>query len=121
VDNTVYFNNNGGYAYWNVDLNTGTTGYSSIMPPMQGFFVHVTATGKTLSLPTTSKTSSTAAPLRSKGYNMLKKIKLVLNNGAVPDETIVCLVDNATSGFDSDYDAYKLFGGGSATPFITPR
>jgi len=118
VDNTVYFNNNGGYAYWNVDLNTGTTGYSSIMPPMQGFFVHVTATGKTLSLPTTSKTSSTAAPLRSKGYNMLKKIKLVLNNGAVPDETIVCLVDNATSGFDSDYDAYKLFGGGSATPFI---
>jgi len=42
VDNTVYFNRDGGYAYWNV-ITGGTTGYSDIMPPMQGFFVHVTA------------------------------------------------------------------------------
>jgi hypothetical protein len=118
VDNTVYFNHDGGYAFWNFDLNTGTSGFSSIMPPMQGFFVHVTSTGKTLNLPIGYKTLSTAAPLRSKGYNMLKKIKLVLNNGAVPDETIVCLLDDATFGFDSDYDAYKLFGSGTATPFI---
>jgi hypothetical protein len=50
--------------------------------------------------------------------NLVKKMKLVLNNGAVPDETIVCLIDKATTGFDSDYDAYKLFGGSSSTPFI---
>ena len=118
VDNTVYFNHDGGYAFWNVDLGTGTTGFSSIMPPMQGFFVHVTSTGKTLSLPITSKTSSTALPLRSKGYHIVKKLKMVLNNGAVPDEAIVCLLDDATSGFDSDYDAYKLFGNVAAAPYI---
>jgi hypothetical protein len=118
VDNTVYFNNNGGYAIWNVELGLGTSGFSSIMPPMQGFFVHTTSTGKTLSLPTTSKTSSAAAPSRSKGYDLVKTVKLVLNNGEVPDETIVCVVDKATSGFDSDFDAYKFFGGGTATPFI---
>jgi len=43
---------------------------------------------------------------------------MVLNNGAVPDETIVCLLDDATSGFDGDYDAYKLFSSGTTTPFI---
>jgi hypothetical protein len=118
VDNTVYFNHDGGYAIWNVDLNTGTSGFSSVMPPMQGFFVHVTSTGKTLSLPTTSKTTVPGALLRSKGYKLVKKIKMVLNNGAVPDETIVCLLDDATSGFDGDYDAYKLFSSGTTTPFI---
>ena len=121
VDNTAYFNHDGGYAVWNVDLGAGTTNFSNIIAPMQGFFVHVTAAG-TLNLPASAKTEAAAAPTRSKksltANNTVKKIKLVLNNGPVPDETIVCLVDNATSGFDSDYDAYKLFGGSSETPFI---
>lgn len=121
VDNTAYFNHDGGYAYWNVDLGAGTTNFSNIVAPMQGFFVHVTAAG-TLTLPASSKTEAAAEPTRSKksltASNPVKKIKLVLNNGPVPDETIVCLVDNATSGFDSDYDAYKLFGSGTTTPSI---
>jgi hypothetical protein len=126
VDNTVYFNNDGGYAYWNV-VTGGTTGYSDIMPPMQGFFVHVTASGKTLSLPVSSKTGSAALPLRSKGTAAdsdekeaklitVKKVKLVLSKGIQHDETIVCLIDDATPGFDSDYDAYKLFASGSTAP-----
>jgi hypothetical protein len=109
VDNTIYFNHDGGFAYWNV-LVGGSTGYSDIIPPMQGFFVHVTASGQSLNLPASSKTSATAAPLRSKGTSSVKKLKLVLNNGLVPDETIVCLIDKATTGFDGDFDGYKLFG-----------
>jgi hypothetical protein len=86
---------------------------------MQGFFVHVKAAGTSINLPVESKTPSIAAPLRSKGFDRVKKIKLVLNNGLVPpDETIVCLIDKATLDFDGDYDAYKLFGSGTATPFI---
>ena len=45
-------------------------------------------------------------------------MKLVLENGTVPDETIICLVEKATTGFDGDYDAYKLFGGGTTIPSI---
>ena len=118
IDKTIYYNNKGGYAYWNIETGAGTTGYSVILPPLQGFFVHVTAADKSLSFPVTSKTVTIASPLRSKGENLVKKLKLVLNNGVVPDETIVCLIDKATSGFDGDYDAYKLFGGGTETPFI---
>jgi hypothetical protein len=122
VDNTIYFNHNGAYTFYNVELGAGSTGYSNILPPMQGFFVHVTASGKSLDLPASSKSGGTAGPVRSKKSlsvsTPVKKIKLVLNNGAVPDETIVCLVDNATSGFDGDYDAYKFIGSGAATPSI---
>jgi hypothetical protein len=122
VDNTIYFNHDGGYTFYNVELGAGSTGYSNIVAPMQGFFVHVTATGTSLDLPASSKSGSVAGPVRSKKSlsvsTPVKKIKLVLNNGVVPDETIVCLVDNATTGFDSDYDAYKLFGSGAATPSI---
>jgi hypothetical protein len=125
VDNTIYFNHDGGYAVFNVGTGAGASGYSSIMPPMQGFFVHVTGTGQSLSLPVSSKTASAAGPSRSKksfdaetkSSSDIKKVKLVLNNGAVPDETIVCLIDKATMGFDGDYDAYKFFGG-SANPSI---
>jgi hypothetical protein len=118
VDNTIYFNHDGGFAYWNV-LIGGSSGYSDIIPPMQGFFVHVTASGQSLTLPASSKTAATAAPLRSKGTSSVKKLKLVLNNGLVPDETIVCLIDKATTGFDGDYDGYKLFGKSSTgEPYI---
>jgi hypothetical protein len=84
---------------------------------MQGFFV-VATTQTTLSMPTAYKTPNAALPIRSKGsgnidYNSpkggVKKVKLLLNNGDLKDETIVCLIGDATSGFDSDYDAYKLF------------
>ena len=128
VDNTVYFNNEGGYAYWN-PITGGTSGYSDILPPMQGFFVRVTETGKSLSLPTSSKTGAAALPLRSKGAKAdfdekeaklitVKKVKLVLSKGIQHDETIVCLIDDATPGFDSDYDAYKLFASGSTAPSL---
>jgi hypothetical protein len=112
VDNTIYFNHDGGYAYWNV-ITGGTTGYSDILPPMQGFFVEATASGSSLTIPVSAKTGAAAQPVRSKGTatddNPVKKIKLVLNNGKNSDETIVCLIDKATSGFDSDYDAHKMY------------
>jgi hypothetical protein len=118
VDNTIYFNHDGGFAYWNL-ITGGTTGYSDIIAPMQGFFVHVTSTGQSLHLPASSKTAASAAPLRSKGLSSVKKIKLVLNNGPVPDETIVCLIDKATTGFDGDFDGYKLFGkSNTGEPYI---
>ena len=45
VNNTAYFNHSGGYAYWNVELGVGTTGFSEVIAPMQGFFVLATTSG----------------------------------------------------------------------------
>ncbi len=129
VDNTVYFNNDGGYTYWNVETNVGSSGYSDILPPMQGFFV-ITTASTSLSLPASFKTGSAALPVRSKGstdsdgdskntnVDPIKKIKLVLNNGTARDEAIVCMIKDATTGYDGDYDAYKLFANNATSPSI---
>ena len=40
ISNTVYYNNNGEYQYWNVLTNNGSNaGYSDILPPITGFNV----------------------------------------------------------------------------------
>ena len=121
VDNSVYFNHDGRYVVYNMETG-GETGYTDIVPPLQGFFVHVTATGKSLALPVNSKTVNTS-PVRSKktAYgqsNPIKKMKLVLSNETASDESIICLLDNATNSFDGDYDAYKLFGNNNQSPLI---
>jgi hypothetical protein len=92
---------------------------------MQGFFVRVRSAGNTLSLPAAFKTSSTG-DARSKGSTgssgekgeFVSKIKLVLSNSTKSDETIVCLIKDATDLFDSDYDAEKLFGSDNTQPYI---
>jgi hypothetical protein len=125
VDNTVYYTKDGTFYYWNVLTDAGSSGYSDIIPPMQGFFVRVRSTGNTLSLPTAFKTASTG-DARSKGApeskdekgEFISKIKLVLSNSTQSDETIVCLIKDATDLFDSDYDAEKLFGTNNTVPYI---
>jgi hypothetical protein len=125
--NTVYYNCNGGYAYWNVLTKTGTTGYSDIVPPMTGFFVKVYPGGpSSLVLPAESKTDM-GSDLRSahkgtyiptsKGLT-IQKVKLVLTSGDKSDETIALLFDDATTSFNEHYDAYKLLNTKSASPEI---
>jgi hypothetical protein len=113
IDNTIYFNHDGGYAYYN-PITGGTAGFTNIIAPMQGFFIEATATGSSVHLPANYKTTAAAGPLRSKGAvvtgsSEIKKIKLSLSDGKTSDETIVCLIDDATRNFDGDYDAHKLF------------
>ena len=121
VDNTVYYYTNGQYKVYNVSTGVGDIGYSNIVPPMQGFFINITGP-ESLTLPAASKTSSSAGVARSKGaedseISQIRKIKMILKNDVAYDEAYVCLIDKATSGFDSDFDAYKLFGSSTIDPF----
>ena len=122
VDNTVYFYTNGQYKVYNVSTGVGDIGYNNIVPPMQGFFVNITGP-KSLSFPATSKTSAAAGVPRSKGAadsekSQIRKIKMILKNDLAYDEAYICLIDKATSGFDGDYDGYKMFGSNNTTPLI---
>ncbi len=128
ISNTVYYNNNGGYSYWNVLTNTGSTvGLTDILPPMTGFFVHVSQSGMSLSLPEASKT---IAPSDSRSMHKLttavttekipeiRKVKLVLSGGSKSDETIALLIDDAKSSYNEHYDAFKLSGKNTEGPQI---
>lgn len=128
MSNTIYYNSNGTYGYWNVLTNSGSTvGYTDILPPMTGFYVVATNTNFTqLILPVASK-SLVAGDTRSqhKGsstYNekdqVVRKVKLVLSKESKSDETIVVLADDAGERYNEHYDAFKLFDINSSTPGI---
>ena len=119
VDNTIYVTVNGSFEYRNIqDKNYVGQLSTDIIPPMQGFFVHATAPGS-LFLPSSYRTIGVAIPTRSKGEaSTIQKVKLVVSSGSLRDETLVCLMDDATTGFDGDHDAYKLFGSSTLNPDI---
>ena len=128
ISNTVYYNNNGTYTYWNVLTNTGSSGgYSDIVPPSTGFFVKLSAGGpSSLIFPVTSKTSSSAdirglhkgaSDIDSKSLD-IRKIKLVISKSTKTDETVALLFDDASDSYNEHYDAYKLFNTGSSAPDI---
>lgn len=114
INNYVYYNSNGGYVYWNPKDGTGSSVCTDIIPPMQGFFVHALSSGKSVTLPISSKTFSTAQS-RMKGVGSsaksvaTKKIKLVLNSPSQSDETMVGIFDDATLDFNQNHDANKMF------------
>jgi hypothetical protein len=110
VDNTAYFNYDGGYGTWNFSLNSGTlngaasTVFSPVVAPMQGVYVHVIAPAS-IDLPVSGKTANSSQPSRAKSGTSeyipekitdLKKIKLSLNYNNIVDETLICLLDGAT-------------------------
>ena len=122
VENTVYIYRDGVYRVYNVSTGVGDIGYTSIVPPMQGFFINITGPAS-LTFPTDGKTAKDAGVARSKALSLsekgsIRKFKLVLENEASYDETTVCLINDATTAFDGDYDAHKLFGSNTTVPII---
>ena len=122
INNYVYYNKDGGYVYYNPKDGTGSSVCTCIIPPMQGFFVHALSSGKSVTLPITSKTFD-AAQTRTKGTGYssktttVQKIKLVLNSPSQSDETMVGIFDDATVDFNQNHDAVKMFGT-NPSPYI---
>jgi hypothetical protein len=108
-DNAVYFTINSRVGtYMRGVPGSGINGATNHMPPLQGFFVKTNATGTSLDF---SAAKEHTSQQRYKGENVttIPLIKLELNNSGNQDETLVWFNEKATSIFDGDYDASKLF------------
>jgi hypothetical protein len=124
IANTIYYTYNGSFEYFNPYTELGTSNTSSIIRPMQGFFVFATQSGS-LSLPAGSKTFNSAQQ-RFKGEgttadskeSLFKLTRLSLNIGSEADETLVLLVEGSTNEFNESYDGFKLFSSTGSKPFI---
>jgi len=116
IGNVVHYNHAGDYYYYNCLIHTGSSGYTSIVPPMTGFFVHVLATGKSLLFNAAGKTfSSGDTRSQHKGgagieSSSVQLVRLQLNSGTEKDESIVWIANDATSDYNEHYDGVKLFG-----------
>ncbi|MEI6433296.1 MAG: T9SS type A sorting domain-containing protein [Bacteroidota bacterium] len=100
VDGAVYLWN--GYNYIS---KTQAMGYQ--IQAEQGFFFHVNASGGSVTIPNGNRVHSDSSYLKSSIENQLT---LTVNGNEYVDETSVIFNDQATPGFDGEYDAYKLFG-----------
>ena len=95
----------------------GVNGGTSIIPPMQGYFVKVRGSDNgsyfgSLAITESARTTDTQAFWKSKQTkNEIDIIRIHVSGNNLTDETAIRFIPEATSGFDSDYDAFKLFPG----------
>lgn len=81
---------------------------TSVIPPMQGFFVKTNSSGNTITLPADARTH-TNVHARYKGSNNIPLIRLKLvRNNENSDETVVRFDNKAESSYDLYYDAIKM-------------
>jgi hypothetical protein len=124
IDATYYFWDglNGQYVNYNYLTHVGNGNPllgTRYIPAMQGYFVHVTS-GTSATLGTDNPvrvTSSQAFWKNTQAYN--DNLILMGNANGYADEAQVIFDQEATTGFDPMYDAYKLFGGTDAPQLYT--
>lgn len=120
--------NVGGAVYtWNgatlnyVSYSGGIGGLTGgIIPAEQAFFVQATGASPTISMPASARQHSVAPIYKNTVENLLTlKVK---GNEATEDYAFIHFRTDATTGFDAEFDAYKLFGMESAPQLysITP-
>ena len=116
VNNAIYFRKNGNtYPY--VD-GSGTA--TNIIPPMQSFWVRVSATG-TLGCNNFVRVHNGTPIYKSTTNNTLELIVTNNDTNSLTDATFIRFRNYATDGFDGQYDAYKMFADNPAYPQLYTR
>ncbi|MCD4696757.1 MAG: S8 family serine peptidase, partial [Bacteroidales bacterium] len=120
TDNTIYYWNpssgSGNYSYYVGGGTAPWTGGTSVndgskfIPAMQGFIVHCNnSSGGSIKIENSARVHDAQSFYKNVNENTnFLRLKAVGNG--YWDETVIRFFESATEGFDSDYDAYKLFG-----------
>ena len=118
LDNAVYYWDPRNDRFSAYVAGIGTNGATQYIGSMQGFFVKVTTSGGTGSLSMTNAVRTSAVNKdvwRTASDGSV--LRLTATSGTSSDETIVRLLDEASTTFDSESDAYKMMNEGK-TPSI---
>lgn len=106
----------------NWDSYNGSAGAltNGIIPSGQGFFVQVTGASPTLTFENACRVHGTSS-LYYKASRQQDVLSLGVTTGAnaYSDKVFICFDSHATSGFDRQYDAYKLRGEAEAPELYT--
>jgi fibronectin-binding autotransporter adhesin len=109
LDNAIYIWNGSVYSTYVVTGDVGTNGGSRYIPQFQGFFVHASAASPAISIKKAARTQS-GNSTNFKNTTETGIFRLAISNGTYSEETVVYMNEAASSDFDGEYDAYKLFG-----------
>lgn len=109
-----------GFDTYNIDDSTqvkhdgGTTELSSLVPPMQAFWVKATASG-TITLSNAMRANKVSGNLLRSSNAEMQKIRLIVSNGVRSDETLLGFYSDASDAFDN-HDSRKMFNGVASLP-----
>jgi hypothetical protein len=123
IDPTIYFTRNNIYCSYNVVTHQSLNGATNFIPAMQGFFVHATnGSARTLTIPASSRTNL-SYKLYYKGKGAKESfdyplVKFNVSNGISSDEALIYFFKDAVTGFDRNFDTYKMFAENPALPQI---
>jgi hypothetical protein len=107
VDNSVYIWSGSQYLTYNGLSQFGAMDNSDI-PAQSGFFVHLTnGTSATITIPWAARVHYSHSLYKEVVPNLLH---LGITGNNYRDDTYICFITGATAGFDTQYDAYKLWG-----------
>jgi hypothetical protein len=115
MDNAVYVRDNTKDAYKSYVAGVGDL-IDGIIPAMQGFFVHANAASPTLYLENTDRVHAASFYKSSPVENV---VRLKVSGNERYDETFVRFTDAASTAFDGQLDAYKMYGGSSVPTFYS--
>jgi len=106
----------GSYISWN-----GTTGSltDGIIPATNGYFVHVTATGQSVTMETADQLHSSYANYKGSKVSTPETFVITVSGTIGESNEYIQFRDDATTGFDHAIDAYKLFGFSAAPQIYT--
>ncbi len=108
VDGSVYVYDgaNGQYISWNGSSGGLDLG---IIPAMQGFFVKANALSPSLTIPQASRVHGSGDYYKS-SETVADLFVLKVEGNAYEDNIYINFNENASTGFDSEFDAYKRYG-----------
>ncbi|NQU31853.1 MAG: T9SS type A sorting domain-containing protein [Bacteroidetes bacterium] len=113
VNNATYVYNNGTWASY--ISSVGSNGGSQYIAMNQGFFVQASAAG---SLAMTSSVCVHNAVTFKNQMDAGQIIRLELTDADLTDETVIRIIDGATTIFDGNLDAHKFFSFNTEYPQI---
>lgn len=113
VDNNIWVwdESYGNYLAYIPDGDLGTLS-DGIIPMGQGFFIHANGSNPEITIPASARVHSTQSFYKSRKAkkNSIPNISIEFENNAKKDIVFFGFSSDASTGFDSGYDARKLFG-----------
>jgi len=107
----------GNYVVWNYNTG-GSNANGGYIAATQGFWVRAadtTGTPASMTLPASQRTHNDASFYKKgEGSFLPEQLLITVDKDGLTDITVIGFVEDATAGFDSDYDATYLYGDGDA-------
>jgi hypothetical protein len=117
IDATIYVYDGsaGQYLVWNRTLGTGTMPNGEI-PPAQGFWLKANGSSPAVTIPQNERIHTGEAYYKSASDNT---ITFEVSGNDYSDKLLINFNSSATEAFDSEFDAYKLYGIAEAPQIYT--